>query len=368
MRWRRAALVGFRFGYPCPRVLGSHLISRLKEYWYIAAYSSELRTRPVARTVLGTPLVLFRRLDGTAVGLIDRCAHRNMALSRGRVRDGSIECSYHGWRYGADGRCVEIPSLETGAEPPANAAVRSFQTIEKDGFVWVYMGSKNPAQAPRSFPHSGEPHWTTFRMKTRFAASAFACLENFLDCPHTVYVHTTWFRSRDCREVRARVVPCEDGVEVEFLDERETKSVVSRLLFPSGEKMIHKDRFLMPTTSRVDYSFGPDRHFIITSQCTPITERETEVYTVITFRFGQIGALVKMFFAPLARRIIRQDVKILQAQAEQLQRFGESRFTFVKSDLVGPHIWELWQRANSDGNARITTPVSAEIKDVTLRF
>ena len=348
-------------------VVGSKLISKLNEYWYIAAYSSELRSRPLSRTVLGTPLVLFRRRDGTVAGLIDRCAHRNMALSRGRVRDGSIECSYHGWRYAADGRCVEIPSLETGAEPPANAAVRSFQTTEKDGFVWVYMGSKNPTQPPYSFPYSGDPRWTTFRMKTRFAASAFACLENFLDCPHTVYVHTTWFRSRDAREVRARVFPRQDGVEVEFFDEREAKSVVSRLLFPAGKKMIHKDRFLMPTTSRVDYSFGPDRHFIITSHCTPITERETEVYTVITYRFGHIGSLVKIFFAPLARLIIRQDVKILQAQAEQLERFGESRFTFVKSDLVGPHIWELWQRAGSDGNAPMT-PASAEVKDITLRF
>jgi phenylpropionate dioxygenase-like ring-hydroxylating dioxygenase large terminal subunit len=351
-----------------PRVVDSNLISKLSEYWYIAACSSELRTRPVARTVLGTPLVLFRRLDGTVAALIDRCAHRNMALSRGRVREGSIECPYHGWRYGADGRCVEIPSLERSVEPPANAAVRSFQTTERDGFVWVYMGSKNPAQPPYSFPHSGEPRWTTFRMKTRFAANAFACLENFLDCPHTVYVHTTWFRSRDAREVRAQVVPCKDGVEVEFFDEREAKSVVSRLLFPAGKKMIHKDRFLMPTTSRVDYSFGPDRHFIITSQCTPITERETEVYTVITFRFGQLGALVKIFFAPLARRIIRQDVRILKAQAEQLERFGESRFTFVKSDLVGPHIWELWKRAGSDGNAAMATPVCAEKKEVILRF
>jgi phenylpropionate dioxygenase-like ring-hydroxylating dioxygenase large terminal subunit len=205
-------------------------------------------------------------------------------------------------------------------------------------------------------------------MKTSFAANAFACLENFLDCPHTVYVHTTWFRSRDAREVRARVVPCEDGVEVEFFDERKAKSVVSRLLFPSGRKMIHRDRFLMPTTSRVDYTFGPDRHFIITSQCTPTTERETEVYTVITFRFGQIGALVKLFFAPLARAIIRQDVKILQAQTEQLERFGESRFTFVESDLVGPHIWKLWQRAGSDGNDGTANPVEAEKKDVIIRF
>jgi phenylpropionate dioxygenase-like ring-hydroxylating dioxygenase large terminal subunit len=344
------------------------LISQLKEYWYIAAFASEVRTRPVARTILGTPLVLFRQADGAVAALLDRCAHRNMALSRGRVRDGSIECSYHGWRYGADGRCVEIPSLPNGAGPPVNVTVRSLPTTEKDGFVWVYLGSKKPAQAPASFPHNGEPRWTTFRMKTRFAANVFACLENFLDCPHTVYVHTAWFRSRHAKDVRARVVPYEDGVEVEFFDERAAKSVVSRLLFPSDKKMIHKDRFSMPTTSRVDYSFGPDRHFIITSQCTPISERETDVYTVITFRFGRIGPLVRLFFAPLARLIIRQDVDILRAQAEQLERFGESRFTFVKSDLVGPRIRQLWQRAGSGDSDGKANPDNAETKDITVRF
>ena len=346
----------------------SDLSSELKEYWYIAAYSSDLRTRPAARSILGMPLVLFRQENGAVAALIDRCAHRNMALSRGRVRRGSIECCYHGWRYGADGRCLEIPSFVAGEPPPANAAVRTFPAAEKDGFIWVYMGVRNPAQPPPSFPHFSERRWTTFSMKTRFAANALSCLENFLDCPHTVYVHTTWFRSRQAKEVRARVVPSEDGVEVEFFDERARKSVVSRLLFPAGRKMMHTDRFIMPTTSRVEYSFGPDRYFIITSQCTPIGERETEVYTVISFRFGRIGALVRLFFAPLARLIIHQDVKVLQAQAEQMERFGESRFTFVKSDLVGPHIRELWQRASPTGSQPTVLAVRAESEDVILRF
>ena len=348
----------------------NNFFSKLKEYWYIAARAPELRTKPLARTVLGVPLVLFRQADGAAAALIDRCAHRNMALSRGRVCAGNIECPYHGWRYRGDGTCVEIPSLSDGQASSEDISVRSFKTVEKDGFVWVYMGSNIPRQDPRSFAHYSEPGWTTFVMKTKFMANALACLENFLDCPHTVYVHTTWFRSREAKEVRARVVRRQDGVEVRFFNERKAKSVVSRLLFPSERKMTHTDCFLMPTTSRVDYSFGADRHFIITSQCTPVTEWETEVYTVITFRFGQIGRLVKLFFAPLARVIIRQDVKILRAQSEQLRRFGEARFTFVASDLVGPHIWDLWQNAGAaekDGIAASNGTKESE-SEIVLRF
>ena len=75
--------------------------------------------------------------------------------------------------------------------------------------------------------------------------------------------------------------------------------MISRLLFPAGRKMVHTDRFFMPATTRVDYAFGLDRHFIITSQCTPVTEDETLVYTVMTFRFGHIAPLVRLLFEPI---------------------------------------------------------------------
>lgn len=344
----------------------------LREYWYIAADSRELVSRPLAKILLGERLVLFRQADGTPASLIDRCAHRNMALSRGRLQHGMVECPYHGWRYRGDGQCVHIPSLSPDAVPAEKIAIRSYPTAQSNGFVWVYMGAKEPPGPPPRLPHFGEPRWTTFTMKTRFQAGALACLENFLDCPHTVYVHRGWFRSRDAKEVRAQVVRGKDSVEVEFFAERDARSVVSRLLFPRQEKMVHTDRFLMPTTSRVDYLFRPDRHFIITSQCTPLSAYETEVYTVITFRFGRIGPLVRLFFEPLARRIIRQDVRILQAQSEQLRHFGGAQFTFVETDLMGPHILRLWQgslgsQGNGEGNSMTDHPAVIK-QEVVLRF
>jgi phenylpropionate dioxygenase-like ring-hydroxylating dioxygenase large terminal subunit len=339
----------------------------LRDYWYIAAASGELRSRPLARTVLGEPLVLFRGVAGAPAALIDRCAHRNVALSQGRVRGGCVECPYHGWQYRGDGACALIPSLQGSSQPPPAVHIRAYPAVESDGFVWVYMGEGTPAGKPRPFPHYREPGWTSFVMRTRFEAGAMACLENFLDCPHTVYVHQGWFRSRDAKEVRARVRRQSDRVEVEFFEERDAESAVSRLLFPSAKKarMVHTDRFLMPTTTRVDYSFGPDRHFIITSQCTPVSEHETEVYTVISFRFGRIGPLVRLVFEPMARKIIRQDVDILKAQSDQLRRFGGARFTFVETDLVGPHIWMLWQQAlAADGGS----PLPELDEEVVLRF
>src|SRR5437868_1466693 len=120
--------------------------TQLKNYWYIAARAAGLRSRPIARTVLGERLVLFRQADGRPAALIDRCAHRNMALSRGRARGGCVECPYHGWLYDGKGACAAIPSL-CGA-PPVHARVRAYPARESDGFVWVYLGGDPPAAEP----------------------------------------------------------------------------------------------------------------------------------------------------------------------------------------------------------------------------
>jgi phenylpropionate dioxygenase-like ring-hydroxylating dioxygenase large terminal subunit len=340
---------------------------RLREHWYIACEARRLRRRPLARTLLGEPLVLFRAAGGRPAALLDRCAHRNLALSRGRVRDACLECAYHGWRYAADGRCAAIPSLPEPAEVPGRIGVASYPAVESDGYVWVYVGERAATAAPPRFPHKGEPGFCTFTMANRFRASAFACLENFLDCPHTAFVHRGLFRSAASKRVRARVGTSPAGVTVEFDEEPEKDSVVSRLLFPKGRRLAHTDRFLLPTTSRVDYRFGDDRHFIITSQCTPVSDHETDVYTVVTFRFGRIAPLVRLVFEPLSRRIIRQDLDVLAAQTRNLERFSGARFTSVASDLIGPHILRLWREA-VDGRPEERSGRPEQESEVVLRF
>jgi phenylpropionate dioxygenase-like ring-hydroxylating dioxygenase large terminal subunit len=335
----------------------SELALRLRNHWYIAANSRSLRSSPLRRTLLGEHVVIFRDEHGRPAALRDRCAHRNMRLSAGNVRDGKIECPYHGWTYARDGACVAVPSLATDSSLP-NARVDSFPAIESDGFVWIWIGDRESSKEPFRFEHAGERGWTTFRMTTRFEASAFACLENFLDVPHTVYVHRGLFRNRSSRPAKARVRTESQSAVVEFEEEPERQSVVARLLFPKRGKLVHTDRFVMPSTSRVDYSFGPDRHFIITSQCTPVSELETDVYTVITFRFGAIAPLVRLYFEPLSRRILRQDVDILKEHSAQIRRFGGSSYTFAETDLLGPRILRLWSDAVG---GRVTPPSESEV-------
>jgi phenylpropionate dioxygenase-like ring-hydroxylating dioxygenase large terminal subunit len=111
--------------------------------WYMIAKSSDVADSLVAREIWQKPVVLFRSA-GIIRALEDRCPHRLVRLSHGRIIDGGIECAYHGWRFDADGRCTYIPHLAAKPVLP-DCAVRSFPVIERDGFVWIYPGDSRGA-------------------------------------------------------------------------------------------------------------------------------------------------------------------------------------------------------------------------------
>jgi phenylpropionate dioxygenase-like ring-hydroxylating dioxygenase large terminal subunit len=318
--------------------------------WQIACRSRDLGgSKPLKTMLRGRPIALFRDAAGRPAALEDRCAHRNAPLSLGRVCSGRLQCAYHGWEYDAEGRVANVPSLPEG-QCPAGLAVPRLRTVEQDGFVWVAPDAPAPAGLPPRFAHHGEPGWTSFVMTTRFRASVEACLENFLDCPHATFVHRLWFRSPSAKTVRAQVTTLADGAVAEYFEEPREKSVVWSILAPRGVAMRHTDRFIAPCTSRVDYEFPNGWHYVITSSCTEVAPGETEVFTVISFRCGVLGPLVRLYFEPLSRFVIRQDVAILAAQQANVARFGAPRFASTRADLLGAHIG-AWRRALRSGAA-----------------
>lgn len=332
--------------------------------WYIACRSRELRSKPVAVLVAGLPLVLFRDRHGQASALEDRCAHRGAPLSRGRVCAGRIECPYHGWQYDGDGRVAHIPALPADSAPPDTGVVRAWRAVERQGFVWIAVGGEPLVATPHRFAHYDEPDYTSFVMCTEFRASVEACLENFLDCPHATFVHRRWFRAPTARAVRAVVRTLADGAEAEFFDEPRAGSVVWATLAPRKGPMRHIDRFIAPNISQVDYMFPNGWSYTITSCCVPRSDRETRVYTVISFRYGRIGALVRLFFEPLSRYIIRQDVRMLAMQQHNIERFRPARYTSSAADLLGHHIRAWRQALQGHGSP----PAAGEERHVEMRL
>jgi phenylpropionate dioxygenase-like ring-hydroxylating dioxygenase large terminal subunit len=105
--------------------------------WYIAAWADEVADKPLARRIGSEPVVLFRGEDGIAAALADRCCHRSAPLSLGRVVAEGIECGYHGLVIDGAGRCVKVPGQRL---IPSDATVRSYPLVEKNQFLWIWLG------------------------------------------------------------------------------------------------------------------------------------------------------------------------------------------------------------------------------------
>jgi phenylpropionate dioxygenase-like ring-hydroxylating dioxygenase large terminal subunit len=320
---------------------------RLTGYWYIAAPSSALRRRPIRRVVENETLVLFRDSAGQAHALIDRCAHRGMALSMGKVRGDCIECPYHGWQYDGEGVLRHVPALCQDEWPPQPRSMRAFPVHESDEHIWIWIGDETPAETPFRFPHCGERGWTTFFMHTQFEAPVEACLENFLDVPHTLFVHPGLFRGKDRQPTRVHVRRLADGVVADFLDEQPLRGIGPRLVFPKNTVMKHSDRFILPAVTRVDYTFGPRHGFVITSQCTQREEYLVDVTTAITWRLPLPGWLLKPFLRWYCRRVIGQDVAVLKVLGRQLRDFGPT-YASTAADVLGRHIRGLRRQTVED--------------------
>lgn len=312
----------------------------MRNYWYVAATSAEVTTKPLAVTILDEPIVLFRDSLHLVGALVDRCPHRNVQLSRGNVSSGGLVCAYHGWTFDRTGRCVSIPSLCAGDSIPSGATATSYPVMEQDGYIWVFIGDREPGdRLPPRLDHHDEPGWHTARFATTIKNSYENCVENFIDCPHTGYIHGGLFRTPASHQAHTTVRRSDDGVIVEIDEETQTDSFLGRLLVPKGGKVEHIDRFIMPSTVRVAYKFRPGREVIGYQLCTPVGPLETKVFVYVTWRLGAFGGLLTPLVGLIGRKIMGQDVGILENQAQVVRRHGE-RFVSTAADTAN-----VWIRA-----------------------
>jgi vanillate O-demethylase monooxygenase subunit len=91
----------------------------LRNSWYVTAWDYEISREPLARTILGEPVVLWRTDDGAAIAFEDRCCHRHAPLSAGKVHGDRLQCGYHGLTFDHTGLCVQVPSQEMVPPDPA---------------------------------------------------------------------------------------------------------------------------------------------------------------------------------------------------------------------------------------------------------
>ncbi len=162
----------------------------VKNAWYAAAEASEIGRSLLGRMFLNEPVVMFRRENGVPVALADRCCHRRVPLSKGKLIGDTLQCGYHGLRYDANGQCFEIPGQPL---VPPGTRVRSYPLLDKHGWVWIWMG--DPARADASlvpgFGDNTAPGLASLQGYTHVDCHYMLMVDNLLDLSHLAFVHSS---------------------------------------------------------------------------------------------------------------------------------------------------------------------------------
>ena len=100
--------------------------------------------------------------------------------------------------------------------------------------------------------------------------------------------------------------------------------------------------------------------FSITSTCTPVSEFETHVFTLISYKFGVANHLFKTFLPWYTRQVIQQDVEIMENQGKALKE-TPAQFKSTPADALHIFIESLREHAEDPGNTSAPKPLTREV-------
>jgi len=123
-----------------------------KNAWYVAANRADVGRELLGRTIVNTPLVIYRTEEGEAVVLDGRCPHRHFPLAKSALEGDTVRCGYHGFAFGPDGQCVDIPSQD---HVPRACRVTKYPSVEHGLWLWVWVGDADKAD-PALLPDLAE--------------------------------------------------------------------------------------------------------------------------------------------------------------------------------------------------------------------
>jgi vanillate O-demethylase monooxygenase subunit len=168
-------------------------MSFVKNLWYMAGWSEELKDQLLSRRIFDRQIVLFRKDDGDIAALADRCPHRFAPLSKGEKAGDAIQCGYHGLTFDGTGACIHNPFSD---KIPAAAKVQSWTVVERHDIVWLWGGDPDEADPDFIPDFSMTENSATVRAVhgyTLLEAPYEFATDNLMDLSHIEFVHKGTF-------------------------------------------------------------------------------------------------------------------------------------------------------------------------------
>jgi len=307
----------------------------LRSHWLAVARSRDLGCAPLGIEVLGKRVVLGRFSDKIAA-FEDRCPHRNVPLSKGCLTTGYLKCAYHGWEFDVRGKCRNVPGL-LGKAP--DISLSQYRVCIHENILWINLSNTaTPANLPALSPGDGD----TIVWDRTIRGSLEAILENFLDGTHTHYVHRGLVRvDKERKIVRIEVKKWDTGAEIRYIGEGKQNGLISKIF--EGNRTESFGRFLMPSIGQVEYRSPRGVELIVSVCLTPVAEELVKCLVHIHTPRRVLPAWMKQVMAKLLfGKVLDQDVRIVEQQADNIAYFGGGQFATTEIDVMRPLIRELW--------------------------
>ncbi|SEB06097.1 aromatic ring-hydroxylating dioxygenase subunit alpha [Variovorax sp. YR216] len=317
----------------------------LKNCWYVAAWDHEiLGDTLLTRTLLGQPVLFYRKEDGTVVAMDNKCCHRHAPLHMGRKEGDCVRCMYHGAKYDATGACVEVPGQE---RIPPKLRQRVYPTVQRKRWVWIWMG--DPALADDTLiPDTyslAHPDWRWKPSYLHYECNYLLISDNLLDFSHLSYVHEKTFGgSPNIAEARPEVQRMERGVRVSRPVRGTVPAPYHQRLGSFEGKVDRWFRYdfhvpgILLLDAGVKSAATPDDdmsgalQFHSCQAITPETEKSTHYFFMQAHNFRLDDAVVTESIDQSQKRAFIEDKQILEAQQQMIDNSPESSMVAMAAD------------------------------------
>ncbi|WP_050058110.1 Rieske 2Fe-2S domain-containing protein [Silvibacterium bohemicum] len=325
--------------------------------WYPAMRSERLSGKKLETTMLmGIPMVLGRKDDGTLFAMRDSCPHRGIPLSCGWFDGKEVTCKYHGWAFEpGSGQCTLIPSLTSHDTLDARRIfATAFPCEERDGYAWVYVSEPGMGRARLEAIRPAVPELPKFGAKFRSAhlVADLPCnvdhgIIGLMDPAHGPFVHQAWWwrKRASIHEKEKHFEPIPEGFRMSA-HAPSGNSAPYKLLGVYGEPITTTIDFVLPNRRFETIRCGP-KWFSSLTTVTPTVANACRIDVYAAWNIFYAIPLVTTIAKFFGKRFVEQDRMTMVQQSEGL-RYDPSLMLIDDADRPAKWYFALKQ-ARLDG-------------------
>jgi len=324
----------------------------LADYWYPLVETNCLAKNAMVKVkAFNFNYVVWKNKQGEVSVFLDTCCHKQAPLSQGRLLQNQLSCPYHGWQFDHQGDCSNIPY----STEPSNCDKKSLVKLgskNSGGIIWFFPGDQALDNNEKDKPTYHD--WQTLTgdiVKTEeFDCDEQALIENFMDSPHTNFIHSGLIRKPKQLKTReiAIYLDAQQKLMVDHLPSDETLGPFNWFINPSKNPTHHQDMFIAPSQVDIQYQFEKDKtNFRTQIIMCPIDHNKTRAFFKISCQFRLFNPLIRLglkLFLPL---VLKQDKNIVALQFNNPSKLSQFKGDFIDYDLYSYQVKLLREQAKT---------------------